>query len=405
MQEIDIADGPLVELAEAYRQRKSTSVLAIIFTDIAGSTQLLDNLGQVAFERLREEYDEQFCTIIEKGDAGCVIKSLGDGALAVFSEPSVAVERCVQVQRELGRHQFFKLRIGIDMGQVSVKSAHGIVRDVFGLHVNRAARIQALAAPGHILTTFHIYDCAINWLTDAGLNWHGHGAAILKGIERAAEIYEVFDPRCGAPQSNDSWLRPTPLFSRPSSIKFSPKQPTAVAVGQPAPTLRITTLPSRLDKDEWDALLRTVDRSPIRIHELTATRSDAPFAYFENEISTAVDALAKMAPVQPSILWMGKVSLANASVLKVLQKSQCLLQSAESVQQAKAKMKIGSYLLVVADLGQGKTSKSASNYFAGERRKSSHGWEQFRSFLRQYSSVALWELSQQPVSKLQHMAP
>ena len=56
------------------------------------------------------------------------------GALSVFSEPSTAVERSLEVQRALAEHPF-KLRIGLDMGQISVKSSFGIVADVFGRHV------------------------------------------------------------------------------------------------------------------------------------------------------------------------------------------------------------------------------------------------------------------------------
>jgi len=161
-----------VKGAEQYRRRKTTSVLAIVFTDIANSTQLREDLGEIKYEELREDYDKKFTNIIRADDAGAVVKSTGDGALAVFSEPSVAVERCLQTQRELGTHPHFKLRIGIDMGQVSVKSEGGLVKDVFGRHVNRASRIEAITETGHILTSFHVYDCAFNWLKDVSRQHH-----------------------------------------------------------------------------------------------------------------------------------------------------------------------------------------------------------------------------------------
>ncbi len=155
--------------AEAYRQRKITSVLAIVFTDVANSTALRESLGENRYEAIREAFDDKVASIFETDDDGAVVKSTGDGCLAVFAEPSAAVARCLQVQRELLTHEHFKLRIGIDMGQVSVKSARGIVRDVFGRHVNRAARIEALAEPGQVLVSFQVFDCAVGWLKDQGV--------------------------------------------------------------------------------------------------------------------------------------------------------------------------------------------------------------------------------------------
>ena len=58
-----IADDRTVTEAEQYRRRKVTSVLAIVFTDIANSTQIREELGEVAYERIREEYDDKFTYI------------------------------------------------------------------------------------------------------------------------------------------------------------------------------------------------------------------------------------------------------------------------------------------------------------------------------------------------------
>jgi class 3 adenylate cyclase len=191
--EEEFSDSRALADAEQYRRRKTTSVLAIVFSDIANSTALREQLGEIRYEALREEYDGEFAKIIQRDDAGAVVKSTGDGALAVFSEPSVAVEHCIQVQMELGKHPQFKLRIGVDMGQVTVKASQGIVRDIFGRHVNRAARIESLAEPGHILTSFNIFDCAVGWLRDTDIRWHNHGVTELKGFDDPVSIHEAYE--------------------------------------------------------------------------------------------------------------------------------------------------------------------------------------------------------------------
>ena len=85
-------DRRTIKKAEQYRRRKITSVLAIVFTDIADSTKLREELGEVEYERLRVDYDGKVSQIIERGDTGAVVKSTGDAALAVLSEPSAASE-------------------------------------------------------------------------------------------------------------------------------------------------------------------------------------------------------------------------------------------------------------------------------------------------------------------------
>jgi len=95
-----LIDENTLAAAETYRQRKITSVLSIVFTDIANSTALREDLGERKYESLREEHDSFMASTIEDDDAGAIVKSTGDGVLAVFSEPSTAVEKLVHIQKE-----------------------------------------------------------------------------------------------------------------------------------------------------------------------------------------------------------------------------------------------------------------------------------------------------------------
>lgn len=193
-------DDTAIAAADRFRQRKKTSVLAIVFTDIAGSTGLREELGDLEYENRRVKHDEEVRSIIEAEEVGAVVKGTGDGCLAVFDEPSTAVLRCLQIQQVTQSRGYFRLRIGIDMGQVSLQSEGGIVRDIFGRQVNRAARIQGKAKPGHILVSFQIYDCAVGWMPRDNPKWHDHGITSLRGFDREISIHEPFDPEALKPQ-------------------------------------------------------------------------------------------------------------------------------------------------------------------------------------------------------------
>ena len=142
---------------------------------------------------------------IEEGGAGMVIKFIGDAVMAVFSEPSAAVERSLLIQKRihefnLADHEYDQLavRIGLHMGQVAVEE--NIQADVFGRHVNRAARIESMASGGQIYMSYTVFDSAKGWLEAHNeLVWTLHGAYFLKGIDKPVEIYEVCDPAITQP--------------------------------------------------------------------------------------------------------------------------------------------------------------------------------------------------------------
>jgi hypothetical protein len=81
------------------------------------------------------------------------------------------------------------------MGQVVVEGDVNL--DVFGRHVNRAARVEALADGGQVLVTLPVYDSARGWLTHRSVTWNDHGEYWLKGIDEPTRIHEVRGPGSG----------------------------------------------------------------------------------------------------------------------------------------------------------------------------------------------------------------
>lgn len=198
-----------LERVDAFRREKFSSVLVIMFTDIEGFTALTERHGDERVMALLEDHTRMMAEIVERGRAGRYIKNVGDAMLAVFAEPSLAVERALEIQREIARRNAacrpedrFQLRIGLHMGQV----AHGdvLAHDVFGSQVNRASRIQAIARGGQILMSEVTFDNARHWLQGeayASLVWRNHGEWRLKGMSRPVTIHGVFDRAIGAPHA------------------------------------------------------------------------------------------------------------------------------------------------------------------------------------------------------------
>src|SRR5262245_62294818 len=100
-----------VERAEEYRRQKMTAVLAIVFTDIAGSTELRELLGEIEYERIRVDHEAAVRDVVESNSLGRIVKSTGDGVLAVFAEPSASIEHLLRLQRSLNDHPQFRLRV------------------------------------------------------------------------------------------------------------------------------------------------------------------------------------------------------------------------------------------------------------------------------------------------------
>ena len=191
-----------------YRKLRETSVLTVMFTDIKGFTELTENKGEVFSAKVREIHNDLLIPIIEENNGGLIVKHIGDSIMAVFSEPSTAVARAIKIQQTL--YKFNKensenikleVRIGLHMGQIAIEN--DIDLDLFGRHVNRAARVEGLADGKQIYMTYPVFDSAKGWINKhkiGEVSWKKHGAYFLKGIKEPIDIYEVIDPSIQIPK-------------------------------------------------------------------------------------------------------------------------------------------------------------------------------------------------------------
>ena len=176
-------------------------MLVILFTDLKGFTELTERRGERHALELLKRHDEILVKAIEEDNGGLVVKHIGDSVMAVFSEPSTAVERALRIQERIRAFNEgnpdddgLAVRIGLHMGQVAVENQTQL--DLFGRHVNRASRVEGLADAGQIYLTYPVFDSARGWLASGkagSLAWKSHGTWMLKGIKEPVAIYEVVD--------------------------------------------------------------------------------------------------------------------------------------------------------------------------------------------------------------------
>jgi class 3 adenylate cyclase len=171
----------LVEIRKRSTSDASTRVVTtVMFTDIVGSTNRAEELGDDRWRELLAEHDALVRRQLELFK-GREVKTTGDGVLATFDSPGRAVQ-CARGIREglvrLGLH----IRVGLHTGECEVSGA-----DVAGIAVHIASRIQGLAGPGEILVSGTVRDL----VTGSGLRFADRGRHPLKGIEGGWPVFAV----------------------------------------------------------------------------------------------------------------------------------------------------------------------------------------------------------------------
>ncbi len=128
----------------------STESVALLFTDMVGSTALYQRLSPEDADQVRRDHFGILRRTLA-GTGGAEVKNLGDGLMGVFSSASAALACAVSMQQAIeqdnrSREDFIELRIGLSGGEVVHEDG-----DYFGDPVIEAARLCAACAPGQIL--------------------------------------------------------------------------------------------------------------------------------------------------------------------------------------------------------------------------------------------------------------
>ena len=177
-------------------QRLKITSLTFLFTDLRGSTDLYERVGDlVAFDLVRAHF--QVLNDIIANEAGAVVKTSGDAVMATFSTPDRAVAAALRMRdamhdfKDSGTGDGLLLKIGIHEGPC-LAVVLDQRQDYFGRTVNIAARVQDLADSRSILATGPVvkHPGASNLLEISGLRPVPHQRA-LRGVAEEMAVYEI----------------------------------------------------------------------------------------------------------------------------------------------------------------------------------------------------------------------
>jgi class 3 adenylate cyclase len=177
-------------------QRLKITSLTFLFTDLKGSTELYERVGDLAaFDLVRAHF--QVLNEIVATEAGAVVKTIGDAVMATFPTPDRALAAALRMREAMGGLNHVRngedllLKIGIHEGPCLAVVLNDR-QDYFGTTVNIAARVQALADSRSILATGPVvtHARASTLLENSGLKPVPQRRA-LRGITDELAVYEI----------------------------------------------------------------------------------------------------------------------------------------------------------------------------------------------------------------------
>jgi class 3 adenylate cyclase len=165
---------------------RDSGIRTILFTDMVGSTEMTQRLGDEASMVLLKIHDR----IVRDALAECggrEIKHTGDGIMASFASAASAVRGMVRMQKALAKHahetgESVKIRIGAAAGEPVERN-----NDLFGSTVQLASRLCSSAEPDQCLVSNVVAELCIG----KGLAFEDLGEVTLKGFDRPVRVHAV----------------------------------------------------------------------------------------------------------------------------------------------------------------------------------------------------------------------
>jgi class 3 adenylate cyclase len=155
-------------------------VATVLFTDIIGSTRLVAELGDRGWGERLKRHERQARRLIDRF-GGRMVKTLGDGLLAIFQVPREAI-LCAKALSEDLKADGIEIRAGLHTGEIDLRGS-----DIGGIAVHIASRIMAAAATSEILTSRTVRDL----VTGSEIVFAERGSRELKGLEGDWELFSV----------------------------------------------------------------------------------------------------------------------------------------------------------------------------------------------------------------------
>lgn len=156
-----------------------------VFTDIERSTNLVEAMGDEAWEDLLAWHDRKLRSLFAE-HGGEEVDHTGDGFFVAFADPRTALECAAAIQHSLAEHRRShgfapQVRVGVHASEATKKGA-----DYHGRGVHEAARIGAVAQGGEVVASLETIEAA-------GPSWETSEPReiTLKGISTPAKVVTV----------------------------------------------------------------------------------------------------------------------------------------------------------------------------------------------------------------------
>ncbi len=165
-----------------------TGTVTFLFSDIEGSTHLVQRLGE-RWPALLEEHREIVRGAIA-GGGGAEVGTEGDSFFAAFPTAGGALSAAAEAQRQLAAHDWpkeapIRIRIGLHTGEANLAGS-----DYVGLDVHRAARIAAAGHGGQVLLS-DTTRALVESILPEGVSTRDLGQRRLKDLSRPERIHQL----------------------------------------------------------------------------------------------------------------------------------------------------------------------------------------------------------------------
>lgn len=166
--------------------------LTLLFTDLKGSTELYEKIGDFrAYDLVREHFALLRDIVASRG--GALVKTIGDAVMASFPDPVNALLAATEMNKQIKRvgEGALELKIGLHEGPcIAVESNERL--DYFGRTVNIAARAQGAAEANQIVCTEPVFSAPGAQAVLARMELSAKkDRAVFKGVDGEVTVFRV----------------------------------------------------------------------------------------------------------------------------------------------------------------------------------------------------------------------
>ena len=153
---------------------------AVMFTDLVDSTERAASLGDEDWKFLLDRHDAAVRAVVGRR-GGSVVKTTGDGVLALLPSAGVSLRAATEIRRDLAV-EGLDVRIGLHVGDIDRRGD-----DVSGLAVNLASRVMSKGDAGEIVVSVSVVAA----VAGQAVAFEALGTHELKGIPGAWELFRL----------------------------------------------------------------------------------------------------------------------------------------------------------------------------------------------------------------------